>query len=49
MNDYNLIECSIMGIADYIYSKSKVPPKWMNKRESAAWNIGYKRAIDQCK
>ena len=48
MNNYDLLECSIMGIADYIYNTSNRAPEWMNKDESKAWKIGYERAKRQC-
>lgn len=48
-SDYNLIDCSEMGIADYLKNTRLNVPRWMNQNEAAAYKIGFERAREQCK
>lgn len=47
--DYNLFDCSVMGIADYLLSTVYKVPKWMNDNEARAYKVGFERARNQCK
>ena len=47
-NNYNLMECSVMGIADYLRSTKLKVPQWMNQIEVKAYRIGFERAKKQC-
>lgn len=49
MNDYNLLDVSEMGIADYLRSTKMIVPKWMNENETRAYKVGFERARSQCK
>lgn len=49
MPDYNLLDCSEMGIADHIRNTKMMVPKWMNDTETAAYKVGFNRAKEQCK
>lgn len=49
MSDYNLLDVSEMGIADYLRSTKMIVPKWMNENETRAYKVGFERARSQCK
>ena len=48
MTDYNLFDCSVMGIADYFIYTKLIVPKWMNETEGKAYKIGFARAKAMC-
>lgn len=48
-DNYNLVDCATMGIADYLKNTKYIKPKWMNKTEGAAHKIGFERCKEQCR
>lgn len=47
--NFDLIQCAIMGIADYLRNTKLSVPKWMNKVEAKAYKTGFNRAKNMCR